>query len=67
VLKQSTKAINHSGAKHYRIGQAYIRSNGDDGIVLVEGIDTADNPADIFTKALHATAFNRHCDTIMGP
>jgi hypothetical protein len=35
--------------------------------VLVEGIDTADNPADIFTKVLHATAFNRHRDTIMGP
>jgi hypothetical protein len=67
VLKQSTKAINHSTAKHYRIGQAYIRSNGDDGIVQVEGIDTADNPADIFTKALHATAFTRHRDTIMGP
>ena len=26
VLKQSTKAINHSTAKHYRIAQAYIRS-----------------------------------------
>jgi hypothetical protein len=67
VLKQSTKAINHSEAKHYRIGQAYIRSNGDDGTIRVEGIDTADNPADIFTKALHATAFTRHRDTIMGP
>jgi hypothetical protein len=67
VLKQSTKAINHSGAKYYRIGQAYIRSNGEDNTVKVEGIDTADNPADIFTKALAASAFTRHRDTIMGP
>jgi hypothetical protein len=67
VMKESTKAINHSGAKHYRIGQAYIRSNGEDNTVKVEGIDTADNPADIFTKALAVSALTRHRDTIMGP
>ena len=67
VLKQSTKVINHSMAKHYRIGQAYIRYNGEDHTIKVVGIDTADNPSDIFTKALPAPAFIRHRKTLMGP
>jgi hypothetical protein len=67
VLKQSTKAVNHSSAKHFRIGQAYIRSNGEDGTIKVGGVDTADNHADMFTKALHAPAFTRHRDPVMGP
>ena len=67
VLKQSTKAINHSTAKHYRIAQAYIRSMVQNQTIKVDRIDTAANPADLFTKALHAPAFHRHRATIMGP
>jgi hypothetical protein len=67
VLKQSTKAINHSTAKHYRIAQAYIRSMVRNQTIKVDRVDTAANPADLFTKALHAPAFHRHRATIMGP
>jgi hypothetical protein len=67
VLKQSTKAINHSTAKHYRIAQAYIRSKVDDDTIEVGPINTSLNPADLFTKALPATSFFRHRATIMGP
>ena len=67
VLKQSTKAINHATAKHYRIGQAYIRSKVDDQTVNVEGVNTSQNPSDFFTKALLRPVFDRHRHAIMGP
>ncbi len=67
VLKQSTKTVNHTAAKHYRIAQAYIRNKGEDGTVLVGPVHTLLNPSDIFTKALHKMLFVRHKDKIMGP
>jgi hypothetical protein len=67
VLQQSTKAINHSTAKHYRIAQAYIRSKVDDQTIKVGSVHTSKNAADIFTKALHAPPFTAHRLTIMGP
>jgi hypothetical protein len=67
VLKQSTKSVNHSTAKHYRIAQAYIRQNVSDPIIKVLGEDTTTNEADIFTKALPGPAFLRHQATLLGP
>jgi hypothetical protein len=67
VVKQSTKAINHTTAKHYRIAQAYIRQHVLDSIVVVKGEDTHFNESDIFTKALGREAFQRHQASIMGP
>jgi hypothetical protein len=67
VQKQTIKAINHATAKHYRIAQAYIRSKCKDRTVRVGYVNTNDNDADIFTKALHAPAFLRHRAAIMGP
>jgi hypothetical protein len=67
VLKQSTKMINHTVAKHYRIAQAYIREKVLDGTVSVEGEDTKTNEADLFTKALGAPLGCRHGTKIMGP
>jgi hypothetical protein len=67
VVKQSTKAVNHTTAKHYRIAQAYIREKVQCLVVKVVEIDTAVNASDIFTKALLAPAFLRHKSTIMGP
>ena len=66
VLKQSTKAINHTTAKHYRIDQAYIRSHYDSAVTVC-GVDTSKNCADMFTKALHAAPFIRHRAETMGP
>ena len=67
VLKQTTKAINHTAAKHYRIAQAYIREKVTDDIIVAGAVASAMNAADIFTKPLHAPAFLRHRGTIMGP
>ena len=67
VLKQSTKSINHAAAKHYRLGQAYIRSKGAECVIEVCGIDTLKNASDAFTKALHAPLFLRHRRMFMGP
>jgi len=67
VFLQSTKAINHSEAKHYRIAQAYIREKVKDGTIAVTEIRTDYNESDLFTKALHGPAVRRHKRQIMGP
>lgn len=67
VWKQSTKTFNHSGAKHYRLAQSYIRQAQRNRVINVESEDTDLNAADIFTKALSSAVFMRHQQTIMGP
>jgi hypothetical protein len=67
VVKQSTKAINHSTAKHYRVAQAYIRSLAQEGILEVGTVHTSVNGADFLTKANPRDVFSRHCRTVMGP
>lgn len=67
VTKQSTKAVNHSTAKHYRVAQAYIRSLVEDRTLSVGRIDTTNNASDMLTKALYREAFIRHREVIMGP
>ena len=67
VLKQSTKTINHTVAKHYCIAQAYIRQHVRDETVQVLGENTDDNETDMFTKALHAPKFTKFSLPIMGP
>ena len=66
VLQQSTKVINHTAAKHYRIAQAYIRQACESWATLVK-CGSEENGSDIFTKALHSPLFVRHQLTIMGP
>lgn len=67
VIKQSTKAINHTAAKHYRTAQAYIREKQASAVIKVGSVDTSQNAADMLTKALPKDAFFRHRQTIMGP
>jgi len=67
VLIQATKAVNHAMAKHYRIAQAFIRMLTNNSEVKVRRVDTADNPADAFTKPLTRIAFEKHRLAIMGP
>jgi hypothetical protein len=67
VLTQSTKAVNHTAAKHYRIAQAYIREKVAEQCVAVAGEQSALNESDIFTKALPVLAFELHQRRIMGP
>ena len=66
VLSQATKAINHAAAKHYRLGQAYVRQLGKSGVIEVKGISTFDNAADIFTKALAAPAHQGLTKRLLG-
>ena len=67
MVKQSTKAVNHADAKHYRIAQAYVRQAVSHGIIKVCGIDTEENEADMFTKALGPKPFAKHRAAVMGP
>jgi hypothetical protein len=67
VLMQSTNAVNHSKAKHYRISQAYIRSMVEAGVVTMGSVATDKNEADALTKGLAVKLFGRHCLVLMGP
>ena len=66
VKNQSTKAINHSGAKHYRISQAMVRQLNEDQIMKTDYVDTAHNCTDILTKCLPTILFERHRLRLMG-
>jgi len=67
VFTQSTKMVNHTAAKHYRISQAYIRQLVERGEIKVIKEDSDKNEADIYTKALGNAAYLRHARAIMGP
>ena len=67
VCIQSTKAINHTGAKHYRIAQHMIRQLNDDQIMKTEYVNTKDNGADFLTKPLPVGPFVQHRLATMGP
>ena len=67
VFKQSTKAINHTVAKHYRIAQAYIREMVLNGTIDVQQDNSDTNEADMLTKALTALLFVPHVISTMGP
>ena len=68
VEKQSTKAINHAGAKHYRIAQAMVRQLNVDKVIRTAHIGTEDNCADLLTKTkcLPTMAFEKHKRKMMG-
>jgi hypothetical protein len=66
VFLQSTKQINHTEAKHYRLSQAYVRSLCAEGTMDVRKTSTAENHSDLFTKALARRPFTTHRDAIMG-
>ena len=67
VVKQSTKQVNHTAAKHYRVTQAFIRQQTDNGMIEVEQVASAENTADILTKALDRVLFFKHRANLMGP
>ena len=67
VILQSANQINHGKAKHYRLAQGYIRDLKSRGVLQPKDINTEDNPADIFTKALDKQKFLKFRAMIMGP
>ncbi len=67
VVKQSTKQVNHTAAKHYRVTQAFIREQVSEGLLKIEQVASAENTADILTKALGKVLFQKHRTNLMGP
>ncbi len=67
VVKQSTKQVNHTAAKHYRVTQAFIREQVNEGLIKIEQVASAENTADILTKALGKVLFQKHRTNLMGP
>jgi hypothetical protein len=67
VVKQSTKPINHTSAKHYRVAQAFIRAECNNGHVRIGQVNTKDNVPDILTKALDRIQFCKLRINLMGP
>ena len=61
-MAQSNEPRNHKRAKHVERKYHLIREIVQRGDVLVTKVDTANNLADPFTKALPQRAFERHMD-----
>ncbi len=66
VVTQSESLVNHSASKHYRVPQSIIRELVVKGFWKVESVATEDNPADVLTKPLPLSGFERHSVTLMG-
>ena len=67
VIVQATNPSNSGSAKHYRLSQAYIRQRCESGEVLIEKVESAENPADMLTKPLVPNTFIKHRAQLMGP
>ena len=55
-----------AGSKHYRVAQHFIRQNQENGKINVARVDSANNPADFFTKSLPLAVFEKHRTYLMG-
>ena len=67
VLIQSTKMVNHSVAKHFRIAQGFIRDMTKQKLIAPTRVASVDNQSDILTKPLRKLLFEKHRLSIMGP
>jgi uncharacterized membrane protein YfbV (UPF0208 family) len=65
--QENTKWTARIHLKHYRVTQAFIREQVNEGLLKVEQVPSADNVADILTKALSKVLFQKHRATLMGP
>ena len=57
--------VNHKGAKHVDVADHFAREQVRRGLINVPYVNTADNLADMFTKALPPCKFNVMCRRIM--
>jgi hypothetical protein len=55
------KGVTHR-TKHIALRYHFVKHLIDDKVVTINKVKTADNPADILTKATDAITFNRHAD-----
>ena len=56
--------MHHAKSKHILRRDLHIRELCEAGIIEPKLIPTAKNPADIFTKHVDRTTFQKHCKTI---
>ena len=66
VIKMSKNPIAHSGSKHFRIPQAFIRGAVEDGFITMVSVDSKENCADMGTKLSTPEKFERDAEKIMG-
>ena len=52
-------------SKHIRVRFHYVRQQQRDGVISLEYINSADNPADLFTKVLDDALFTKHRDVLV--
>jgi len=58
AIDLSKNPVLHSRTKHIEIRHHFLRDNVQKGNIVIEKIDTSENVADIFTKALNKETFN---------
>ena len=59
AINISKNPVQHSRTKHIDIRHHYIRELVDDKVITLEHVDTEEQIADIFTKALDANQFEK--------
>ena len=59
AINISKNPVQHSRTKHIDIRHHYIRDLVDDKVITLEHVDTEEQIADIFTKALDANQFEK--------
>lgn len=60
AMRFSKNPIEHSRLKHIHLKYHYVRLAIERELLLLKFIATAENPADLFTKALPKVAYQRH-------
>jgi hypothetical protein len=57
--------VDHKRSKHIDVKYHYVRQLNEEGKITIVKVDTHDNRADPFTKALTHAAFDRHVSALM--
>lgn len=60
VVQLARNPVLHSRTKHIDIIHFYVRERAENGDIQVSRVDTNENVADIFTKALPQEKFSKH-------
>jgi Reverse transcriptase (RNA-dependent DNA polymerase) len=50
--------------KHIEIASSFITNNVENGLFMVDEVNTSDNPADIFTKLVGGACFEKHLNKL---
>ena len=67
VISMVLNPVDHKANKHIKISCHYTRELTVDRVITPQRIDTKDNLADVFTKALTGPLFNRFASMLLSP